>query len=332
MRARRALVLAAGYGTRLRPLTDQTPKPLLPVLGRPLVGWTLDRLAAAGCEAVALNLHHLGERIPAALGTSWQGMPLTYSEEPEILGTLGALAPLAPFFAGCDAVAIVNGDSLCSWPLKRLLARHRRREAAATLLLARRPDPDRYGGGVAHRRDGRIVSFRGLPAVSEDGPRLARNVFAGAHLLSPRLLARAPHAFADTVADLYEPLLAEGELLQAVTTRRAWYDLGTPGRYLEGALAVALAGRAAPRARMLPESRVVPAARLRRSVVERRARVEAGARLVDTLVMADAHVGEGARLERVIVGPGVEVAAGASFASCLLTRGASGVEPEWRAL
>jgi len=120
----RAVVLAAGFGRRLRPLTDWLPKPLLPVCGKPVVLHTLEALAAAGCEATALNLHHLGEPIRRRLGDDFEGMPLTYSEEPEILGTLGALYPLRDFIAGAEHLLIVNGDSLCRWPLAGLLRRH----------------------------------------------------------------------------------------------------------------------------------------------------------------------------------------------------------------
>src|SRR5687768_17720631 len=90
----RALVLAAGLGTRLRPLTDVAPKPLLPVTGMPILGHTLQQLAAVGCEAAAVNLHHRGDQIRQRFGDSFAGMPLIYSEEPELLGTLGALHPL----------------------------------------------------------------------------------------------------------------------------------------------------------------------------------------------------------------------------------------------
>ncbi|MBV8203217.1 MAG: nucleotidyltransferase family protein, partial [Acidobacteria bacterium] len=134
----RALVLAAGLGTRLRPLTGDMPKPLLPVLGQPILGYTLRRLAAAGCEAAAVNLHHRGEQIRRALGDDFAGLPLTWSEESHLLGTLGALQPLAGFFAAADLVLIVNGDSLCRWPLAELVRRHRENGAPATLLLAAR--------------------------------------------------------------------------------------------------------------------------------------------------------------------------------------------------
>src|SRR3954451_2607453 len=93
----RAVVLAAGPGPRPRPLTSLTPKPLLPVRGVPILGHTLARLAAIGCEAAAVNLHHLGDQIRRRFGDAHAGMPLTWSEEPEILGTLGALFPLRDF-------------------------------------------------------------------------------------------------------------------------------------------------------------------------------------------------------------------------------------------
>src|SRR6185503_3502396 len=134
----RALVLAAGYGTRLRPLTDELPKPLLPVLGRPLLLRTLDALVDVGCEAAAINLHHLADAIAAAVGDEHRGMRIVYSREEPILGTGGAFVPLREFFAGCATALLVNGDSLCAWPLGELLERHRRgRGAAATASTAR---------------------------------------------------------------------------------------------------------------------------------------------------------------------------------------------------
>jgi hypothetical protein len=117
----RALVLAAGRGERLRPLTDRLPKPLLPVAGQPVAAHTLARLAAAGCEAAAINLHHQGELIRKRFGGRFGAMPLTYSEEPERLGTLGALWPLRDFLAAAELVVVINGDSLCRWPVKTLL-------------------------------------------------------------------------------------------------------------------------------------------------------------------------------------------------------------------
>jgi mannose-1-phosphate guanylyltransferase len=160
----RALVLAAGRGARLQPLTDAIPKPLLPVAGEPVLGRTLRRLADAGCEAAAINLHHRAGEIRRRFGQAFAGLPLTWSEETTLLGTWGALRPLRGFFAGADLVLIVNGDSLCRWPLAELVRRHLGGGAAATLLLSSRADPAEFGGGVALGRGGAILSLR--PAES----------------------------------------------------------------------------------------------------------------------------------------------------------------------
>ena len=309
----RALVLAAGLGTRLRPLTADTPKPLLPIRGEPILGHTLRRLAAAGCEAAAVNLHHHGDQIRRALGTVLAGMPLTWSEEPLLLGTLGALQPLAGFFAGADLGLIVNGDSLCRWPLAALLRRHLASGAPATLLLTARADPREFGGGVAVGRAGTLLSLRPAAASPRPARDVRRCVFAGAHVLSPGLLARiaanpAPVP-ADIVRDLYEPLLArQPGCLATLTTGRHWHDLGTPRRFLAAALDWA---RAAGRGGWVSRAAEVSSrAAVRRASVEAGCRVAAGAVVEDSVLLPGATVGAGCEVRGSILGPGVELAAG----------------------
>ena len=321
-RGRRALVLAAGFGRRLRPLTEEVPKPLLPVAGRPLVAWTLDALVEAGCEAIAVNLHHLGEAIPAALGDRHRRVPLRYSQEPEILGTLGAAAPLRDFLGAADEILVVNGDSLCRWPLRALLERHRRTGATATLLVAERADPRLFGGGVALAEDGRTLGFRSGSLAAALARR--RRVFAGAQVWRAELLARVPERFADTIADLYEPLLAEGAAIQTLATRRPWHDLGTPARYLAGALEWGLRGLPAGGVHLAPAAAVAAGARVRASVLAAGAGVAAGARVTGSLLLAGARVGAGAEVRDAILGPGVEVAAGARVEARMLTRTPAG--------
>ncbi len=311
----RALVLAAGRGERLRPLTAALPKPLLPVAGRPLLAWTLERLRAAGCEAVALNLHHLGSQIRELFGTSFRGLPISYSEEATLLGTGGALPPVRDFLQQADLVLVVNGDTLCRWPVEALLAAHRRRRPAATLLVHRKADAREFGGGVALEGDA-IVAFR-------DGQlayRAARRhcVFAGAQILEPELLQRLPEGPSDVVSALYEPLLAAGAPIAALTTTRLWHDLGTPRRYLEGVLDWTFRGSRAA-ARIVKGAEVDGSARLRRTIVEAGARVEADADLRSCVVMRGGKIGKGARLGQSIVGPGAEVAAGIQAEATLFT-------------
>jgi len=305
----RALVLAAGHGRRLEPLTAFLPKPLLPVAGRTVIEHTLERLLRVGCEAAAINLHHLGGEIRAHLGDAYRGMPLTYSDEqPERLGTLGALYPLRDFLAAAEVVLLINGDSLCRWPLGGLVRQHRDSGAAATLLLAGGVDPAPFGGGVALDGDGRVVAFS-----ADERPRgevAMRHVFAGAHALSPTLLARVGAGPADVVRQLYRPLLADGATLRGVVTRRRWHDLGTPRRYLEGALDWARGPwplRLWRRSWSSPGADLGHGAKLRETVVEGDASIGPGARLVRSVVLAGTRVGAGAELHECVVGPGVVV-------------------------
>ena len=309
----RALVLAAGLGTRLRPLTEQRPKPLLPVCGVPILGHTLRQLADFGCEAAAVNLHYLGEPIRERFGDAHAGMSLTWSEEPEILGTLGALHPLKEFFAPADLVLVVNGDSLCRWPLRRLVRRHLAGEARATLLLARWPDPVEFGGGVGGDRAGRILSFR--PGDPEKGEVVRRNVFAGAHAISPELLARVGPGKADIILDLYMPMLASGERIASMVFAGRWHDLGTPQRFLDATLDWARAKG--------------PERLWRRSWISTEAVVGAGSRLKRVSIEAGAKVGEGARVERSILMPGARIGKGSVVRESILGFGASVPPGTW---
>lgn len=321
----RALVLAAGHGERLRPLTELTPKPLLPVLGVPIVERTLERLAAAGVEATVVNLHHLGEQISERLGRRSGRMRIEYAPEAELLGTLGPLAASAGFLAESDPFLLVNGDSLCRWPIRKMLAAHRS-GAEATLLLATRPDPEEFGGGVVVDGDGRVVSFRG--GARGEGTR--RGVFTGFHVVSARLLRGLEVLPADIVRELYEPLIGRGATVRGVFTRRRWHDLGTPRRYLDGVLAEARWSLSAGRIGLSwrgAGARVASRAKVRSSVLEADARVAPGARVRDSLLMAAARVGRGAAVEDSILGPGVTLASGSRVTGRLVTRRLVGVGP-----
>lgn len=290
----RALVLAAGLGTRLRPLTDPIPKPLLPVRGAPILGHTLAQLASFGCEAAAVNLHYLGDQIRRHFGDDYAGMPLVWSEEPEILGTLGALHPLKELFAPADLVLLINGDSLCRWPLRKLVRQHLRLGARATLLLAARPDPAEFGGGVGIDSAGNVLSFR--RGDSERGEVARRHVFAGAHVFAPDLLARVGPGKADIVRDLYSPLLEQGEMIGSLLHPGRWHDTGTPQRFL---------------AASLDWARAEGAGRLwRRSWISPEAEVSSGSKVRQVSVEAGARVGEEARVERSVLLPGARVSRG----------------------
>lgn len=305
----RALVLAAGLGTRLRPLTETCPKPMLPVAGQPLVAHTLAQLARLGCDRVVLNLHYLPEVVRTGLGARFAGMALEYSFEPEILGTLGALAPARELLRGAETVLIVNGDSLCRWPFERLLARHHERGALATLLMSARAPHGEHGGGEGLDAQGRVVRLRGVS--SPGGRATRRRIFAGVHAWKPELLERVPDHPADTVADLYHPMLCAGERIEAVETSATWFDLGTPARYLEGALAWVGAAR---RSWIDPEAQVAPSAEIVHSVIERGVVIDREAKVERSVVLPGARIASKALVRDAVIGFDVQVPAGARVA------------------
>ncbi len=288
----RAVVLAAGRGQRLRPLTDEIPKPLLPVGERVILERTLSELAQAGVEAVALNLHHLGDKIRGYLGDTFADMPVVYSEEAELLGTLGALAQLQEFLEPAELAVVINGDSLCQWPIAAVIEHHRSTEALATLLVSSFADPVRFGGGIGVE-NGYVRGFL-QPAPGE------ARVFAGLQVFDPKILQGLAVKRCDTVRDLYQPALDRGQVIAAYTADRPWFDLGTPSRYLDGVLATCQREGSSP--------------------VSAQAEVPESAEIVDSVVLAGARLGEHTRLSRVVVGPGVELASDTMYSSAMLTR------------
>jgi len=293
----KAMVLAAGLGLRMRPLTLLRAKPVLPVLDRPLIAFTLERLARAGVREAVVNLHHLPETVRAALGSGRRfGLRILYVHEPEILGTGGGPRAVRECL-GRGEVLLVNGDMYFEFDLRELVARHRRSGAAATLALRRHPEPGAYSTVVSDRR-GRILSIAGKPAPAEG----TLSMFAGIHVIDPRLLERLPAGVSDSVRDLYLPLLAEGGQLHGVRHAGAWYDFGRPSLYRDAQLRM-LSGRGRGQLLVGRGARVAAAA-ARRSVIGARSRVAAGARVVSSILWEDVVVEAGARVERAIVTAG----------------------------
>ncbi|HEY6085824.1 MAG TPA: nucleotidyltransferase family protein, partial [Nitrospira sp.] len=141
----KAMILAAGLGTRLRPLTNTMPKPLLPVAGTPLIVWNLLLLKRHGFRDVIVNLHHLGPMIEQAVGNGAKyGLRIWYSQEPVILGTGGGIKQAEPNFSG-EPVLILNGDTLVEIDLEALCAFHEQHRAMATLVLRCDPEAARWG-------------------------------------------------------------------------------------------------------------------------------------------------------------------------------------------
>ena len=293
------MVLCAGLGTRLRPLTERCPKPAVPVCGVPLVRYTLGLLAGAGVRRAVVNVHHLPEQMAAEAraAAAALGLELLVSEEPVIAGTGGALREARPLLAGADAVVVVNGDVLFDVDLGSALAAHQASGALATMVLTAMPPGGRYAA-VELDEGGRVRRIAGRYGPGGEG--LTPWHFPGVHVLSPELLARVPAApfEVDVNREVYPPLMARG-LVRGLVTSGYWNDLGAPDRYLAANLDVA-AGR-------VPLGRFGLAAP---PAISPDAVVERGAVVRDAVVGAGCRVPAGARLDRAVLWPGTALAPG----------------------
>ena len=314
-----AMVLCAGLGTRLRPLTEWLPKPAVPVCGLPLVRYALARLAAAGAGRAVVNVHHLAPAMEAAARASAEalGLPLDVSREPIIAGTGGALREARPLLAGAEAVVLWNGDVLYDLDLQPVLRAHRAGGALATMVLAPMPP----GGGYAAVEVDRDLRVRRIAGRGPGGEGLTPLHFTGVHVLSPALLEAVPSApFASDVnRDVYPPLLRRG-LVRGVLGSGVWNDLGTPARYLKANLDL-LSG-APPLARLRgadPFAGLVPFAEPGLWLGQG-AHVDPGAALeAPVLVGAGSRVEAGATVgPRAVVGAGCRVASGATVRESVL--------------
>jgi NDP-sugar pyrophosphorylase family protein len=221
----RAIVLSAGYGTRLWPLTEDRTKPAIPILGKPLVGYVAEYLAGYGIDEIVVNLHHRPDSVRRALGDGSRfGVKLHYVEEPVILGTSGALDNTREFFAGETFVA-VNGKIITDIDLGAALETHRNTKALATLVLL--PNTKRERFSVVETEGGRIKGFGGMPV---DAVQTAL-MFTGIQILEPRIFEYIPRGvFSHSTTDVYPQAIANGEIVAAHVASGKWRELSTPIR------------------------------------------------------------------------------------------------------
>lgn len=233
-----AMILAAGLGTRLAPITDSIPKPLVPVVGVPTIELHIRRLAEFGFKNIVINTHHLARNVREALEDGSRfGVAIAYSHEPELLGTGGGIKKALPLLGDKDFL-VVNADALFAPDYDRILDAHFRAGAAATMVVRRSPRALDYGA-VRVDPHGRVRSIIGQGALDDDAE---PTMFTGVHILSQRFAGALP----DTgciVRESYIPLLRDGEHVQAFVDEGYFCDLGTPDRYLRANLDL-LTGRA----------------------------------------------------------------------------------------
>lgn len=308
---RKAMVLAAGYGTRLRPLSRVIPKPALPVLNRPLLHHVFDWIAAFGIRLVAVNLHYLPERVIQA-AESWPGpdLDIRFShEEGEILQTAGPLAVHREFFRNGGTFLLVNGKIVTDIDLQPALDYHRRNRNLATLILV----PNRPRQPFSHVEvgsEGEILGFRPFADVADSVDPLM--VFTGIHLLEPEVLNHIPDGRPwDTVADLYPELLRRGGRVRAWVAAGRWLEFSTLERYLGNSLLL-LAASGTDHLEGQGCAWGTDGYR-HNTIVGNHCRIGAGARITNSILLDGCRIGAGACLDHCIIGEGGDVPAGANW-------------------
>jgi NDP-sugar pyrophosphorylase family protein len=218
----RAMILAAGFGTRLRPLTNTVPKALVPVAGRPLIEYNLLLLKAYSIEDVVINLHHLGGKIREALGDgSAYGLRITYSPEDPILESGGGIKN-AQRYLDSDTFLVVNCDTIIDIDLNALVVAHRQTKAVGTLVL--RADPQAASYGLLEcDPNGRLYRIRGEPAERSVLQPLSQYMFTGCQILEPRVFDFMPEVKPfSTTRETYINMLRAGEPLYGFDHTGTW--------------------------------------------------------------------------------------------------------------
>ncbi len=250
----KAMILAAGEGTRLRPLTAAVPKPMVPLVGRPLLAWTLDWLAGQGVTEGVINLHYKPQVISDCFGEQHAGIRLRYSPEDTLRGTAGGVKVAARFFADAPFF-VIYGDNLLHADLRALADFHASHGGAATLALFHHPNPT-AAGIVGTDSVGRITRFQEKPAAHEVFSPWAS---AGVYVLNPDVLDAIadPSCPSDFGHDVFPKLLEAGVPLYATPLGGYIQDTGTPDTYRQ-ANWDALAGKAR---RPVPQPQTLDCAR-----------------------------------------------------------------------
>jgi len=304
------MVLAAGLGTRLRPLTYEITKPMVPVLDRPVMEHIVDLLDSHSFEHVIANLHYFPDTIRDHFGERLQ-----YRYEPELLGTAGGVRGCADFF-GDEPFLVISGDALTDIDLGALVARHRQSGGIATLAVKQVADTREFGV-VLHDREGRITGFQEKPAPEEALSDLGN---CGIYVFDPRIFEYFPERpFVDWAQDVFPVLLENDVPFHIHEVREYWNDVGSLGELrqgtfdaLSGELHLQIDGQeVSPGVIVAGDSPLRADTEIDGSAwIGRDVDIGPGVRLMGPLVLGQgASIGERAQLRECIVLPGTEIAA-----------------------
>lgn len=302
----KAMILAAGFGTRLFPLTIDRTKPAIPFLGKPLVGYVAEYVARYGITDVVVNLHHQPDSVIEALGDgSSFGVHIEYTREvPKILGTAGALDNAREHLQD-DTFLIVNGKIITDIDIGAALETHKQSGAMATMVL--KPNTKRERFTIVETNDGFVTGFGddAKPFTEEEirdttSEHLSPPMFTGIHIMEPRVFDYIPRGiYSDIVPTFYNPALLKGEKIAAHLTDASWFELSTIPRYLDISLAMMNGGDVN---------------------FGRNCSMSGAASVKDSVIWDDVTIGDGASLYRTIVADGVTIEGGEHFENAAIVR------------
>jgi mannose-1-phosphate guanylyltransferase len=318
-----ALILAGGKGTRLRPLTVYTPKPVVPLMNRPFLTYQLAILAKGSVSDVTLSLNYQPNKIEEVIGDGRElGAQVRYVTEPSPMGTAGAFRFAADSDAGTTVV--FNGDILTDIDISDLLELHRSRGFAATIALARVKDPSRYGL-VETDDEGNVIRFREKPGADEIRDLKLDTINAGIYVLEPSVLELIPEGKNSSFEyDVFPAILEKGMKFGAyILNDTYWRDIGNPQSYLEAHLDI-LDGRVRglpPAARPVDADIATAAVVDSRSVIGDGCVIKPGARVANSVLGPGVHIDEKAQVTDSVIWAYTRVAAGAAVSRSVLGRG-----------
>ena len=315
-----ALILAGGKGTRLRPLTVYTPKPIVPICNRPFLLYQIDTLRRAGITDITLSLSYQPNKIEQLLGDgSDHGVKLKYTVEPQPMGTAGAYKFAEDLIR--EPAVVFNGDILTDLDLKAVIREHNERKATATIVLTPVKDPTTYGV-VETEKDGRVRRFLEKPKAEEV---TSNNINAGTYVLEPKVLDYLPSGENYSFEyGLFPDLLKRGEAFYAhIPTRTYWIDIGTPERYLQvhDDLLANRVGRIHVKDRKGQFDAATVAEIDDLSIIGDDCQIKPGAQIINSVLGQGCFVEERARVENCVIWPHTRIGTTAQLNGAIVGRG-----------
>jgi len=299
------ILLVGGRGTRLQPLTNGAPKPMLPIAGLPVTEHQILAAKAAGIHTIVLATSYLAEVFTPYFGdgSKW-GLKILYAVEKEPLGTGGAIRNAAQLLKGDEPIVIFNGDVLSKHSITKQLAFHAEKGAAVTLHLINVTDARAFGC-VPIDGNGRVSAF--LEKMENPVTNL---INAGCYIFAPSVVAQIPPDQVVSIErEIFPQLVAQSESIYGYHEQAYWLDIGTPAALFKGSADFVAAPYLAMAGAIIDESAQISGG----STIGARSQVAADVAIAGCIIGSDVKIGMGAKLTRSFIGDGIEIAAGSQI-------------------